>query len=423
MTADTSPAGGFDKLPTWEPTQKEFHDLLQTPEYQNVISERETLERNKYLVIEKLKVALAARNSITDKEAQPHADRLVHFYIDELVASMNESLQAEGEKVREGFLALSATAPTQIEAAIKKANKESPAWVAANDVLFQRIMDRLSPPASMPDGKPEEGAVTKKGESYLSPDAWQKRISIDGRLVQEDWDALQKIKPPSDADAAYAAFETISGSLQQLQVIDSNNFTFIRSTPALRPGVRFALSFVLAGAALVSFLVAMKTKRLPKKGLLALGLLLYLNRNRASRLSFLSGSGYEPLTTALRGTEEGKQVFEALGDKSNAQAIKDFTDREKKRFSLPVNAREGFPKVDASYTTLISELGLKSEAGEKLRKMSAENIGKLSAITSKFTPEEMEIALQFVRRNIDVPTAVNSLPNQNLGIQNAQQRS
>lgn len=406
MKSGASSAGGFEKLPAWKPTRENFAELLQTPEYQNVISSRETLAQNAATVMEKLKLLLIMRNGLPDGEAKIQADDLVREYIDALAASMNARLQAEGEKVRVGFLALSATAPAQIEEAIEKArvDKESPAWVEANDALFQRIIGRFSPPASMPDGKLEE--------SYLSPDIWQKRISIDGRLVQEDWDALQKIKPP-DGTAAHAAFEAMRGNLQQLQVIDSNNFTFIRSTPALRPGVRFALSFLLAGAALVSFLIATKTKRLPKKGLLALGLLLYLNRNRASPLSFLTGPRYAALTRELRGTEEGKKVFEALGDKSNTTTfIKEFVTRERQRFSLPVHAREGFPSVDESYATLTKDLGFEPESkeGKMLRKMSSQDIGELSGIISKFTPKEMEIAVQFVRRDVDAARDVGAIP-------------
>ncbi|MEK7563725.1 MAG: hypothetical protein AAB544_05035 [Patescibacteria group bacterium] len=413
MPDATPSAGGFDKLPVWEPTRENFADLLQTPEYQNVISSRETLAQNAATVMEKLKLLLTMRNGLPDGEAKIQADKLVREYIDELAASMNARLQAEGEKVRVGFLALSATATAQIEEAIEKArgDKESPAWVDANDALFRRIIGRFSPPASMPDGKLEEGAVTEKGESYLSPDAWQKRISIDGKLVQEDWDALQKIKPP-DGTAAYAAFEAMRGNLQQLQVIDSNNFTFIRSTPALRPGVRFALSLFLAGATLISFLIATKTKRLPKKGLLALGLLLYLNRNRASPLSFLSGPRYAELTRELRGDAAGKEVFEKLGDKDHRTDIKEFVARERKRFSLPVHAREGFSNADESYATLMEALGIdpESSAGKRLRKMPPNDIAELSSVIHKFTPEEMEIAVQLVRRDVDIPRDVGAIP-------------
>lgn len=405
MSDATPSAGGSEKLPVWEPTRENFADLLQTPEYQNVISSRETLAQNQATVMEKLKLLLTMCNGLPDGEAKIQAGDLVREYIDELAASMNARLQAEGEKVREGFLALSATATAQIEEAMKKArgDKESPAWVEANDALFQRIIGRFSPPASMPDGKLEE--------SYLSPDIWQKRISIDGRLVQEDWDALQKIKPP-DGTAAHAAFEAMRGNLQQLQVIDSNNFTFIRSTPALRPGVRFALSFLLAGAALVSFLIATKTKRLPKKGLLALGLLLYLNRNRASPLSFLSGPRYAALTRELRGDAAGKEVFEKLGNKDNRTAIKEFVARERKRFSLPVHAREGFSNASESYATLMEALGIdpESSAGKRLRKMPPNDIAELSSAIHKFTPEEMEIAVQLVRRDVDVARDVGTIP-------------
>jgi hypothetical protein len=196
--------------------------------------------------------------------------------------------------------------------------------------------------------------------------------------------------------------------------MDPSNLTFVDTSPSLNPGTRFAMSCLLAGFGLFSLLISWKSGRVPIKGLMAIGLLVYLNSNRGSNLSFLSSPRYESLTQKLKGSEGGGAVIEALGESGNQRALNDFAKRERQRVSLPVTQpvtqREDFPESEQSYAILTEELGLGQQAAKILRTMLPSEIAELSRILKGLNAEEKEIFTQFVRRGINVPEAIASIP-------------
>jgi hypothetical protein len=143
--------------------------------------------------------------------------------------------------------------------------------------------------------------------------------------------------------------------------------------------------------------MARKSGRISKKGLLALGLLLYIHRNPDSRLSALSSARYEELTKTLRGTPEGKAVIEALGDRNNRNALKDYAKRENQRQKLAPGARGDLESEPESKEELIGELGLEDKAADKLRSMSFPEILALSKTLQKFNTEELDIASEYAK--------------------------
>lgn len=410
MTADVSSTGTPETpaIPSgdWNPTKEEYQAFLQ--EHEESISLRATVVQNAANVANKLKLALTVSHQMQEKDAEKKSWEIVNKYIDELAATMNARIQMEGEGVRDQFLALSEAAPKEIQDALAEAKKANPQWYDMHEERLETILEHFAPPPNMKNGGFIEGEKEEKGGSYLSSHRWLGRPSIDGDLVRADWEIFRKIHAvPGSTEQA--ALNVIESNMRTLYDMDQGNLTFVNSTPPLRPGARFAWSFLLAGAGLFSLLVARKTKRFPKKGLLAIGLLVYLNRNRDSRLFFLSGPRYEALTKKLQGSEGGKAVFQALGESKNRTALKEFVKRER---SLPVIERKDLPDSEESYATLIDNIGLakNKEAAKRLREMSFSDIEELSKTLQQFNPEELEIAEQFVRRKIDPLKAAAEVP-------------
>lgn len=407
MTLNASSAGA-DKprapKSDWNPTNKEFKTFVD--ENKDALVLRDSIPGNAYRIAQKIHLVFG----VSPEKSQ----KIVNKYIDELAATVNERMQGEGERVRVEFLALSKSAPKEIQDLIREARKVNAPWCDQHQEQFDVILGHFGLPSTMQNGKFLEGEKGERGESYLTADRWQKRPSIDGELVRKDHEKLRNIDAvPGSAEQL--VLKAIDTNMRALYDMDRENMSFVNSAPSLRPGARFAWSFLLAGIVLYSGLIAWKTKRVPKKGLLALGLLLYLNRNRGSELRMLADGRYETLTKELQGSEEGKNVFQALGQSGNRTALKEFAAREKKRQSLPANQREGLPSSDESYALLTEELGFTPESvgGKKLRSMPVADIYELSKSLQRFSDEEMEIAMQFVRRKIDVPEAIASVPLQN----------
>ena len=405
------PSDGTDALPSFTEKGDLKKFINERKDVQEVISDRDTLTQNAVRVAGKLQLALTVSRGMEDAAAKKMSDAIINKYIDELAATMNTRIQMEGEGVRDQFLALSEAAPKEIKDALAEAKKANPQWYEMHEEQCENILGHFAPPPNMKDGEFIEGEKEEKGGSYLSSHRWLGRPSIDGDLVKADWEIFRKIHavPGTKEQAALDAMEK---NMRQLYDMDKSNMTFINSTPALRPGARFAWSFLLAGAGLFSLLIAWKNKSVPKKGLLAIGLLLYLNRNRDSKLSFLSSPQYQSLTKELQGTEEGKKVLQALGESGNRTALKEFAKRERSRTTLPVTQRKELPASEESYAMLIAEMGFGKESAEakRIRAMPFSDIFELSKTLHKFNPEELEIAEQFVRRGIDPVKAAAEVP-------------
>ena len=392
MPDDVS-SDGPDALPSFTEKGDLKKFINERKDVQEVISDRDALVQNAVRVAGKLQLALTMSRGMEDAAAKKMSDAIINKYIDELAATMNARIQMEGEQVKKEFTEL-----IQIKPSLLSTLNGLKGFTDTDRGSLEKIIEHFALPDDADDGK-----------SYLG--TWMGRDAINGRLMQTDYAILSIIHAPQGTPE-HAFLQEIENNMKKLQQMDPSNLTFINSTPSLRPGARFAWSFLLAGAGLFSLLIAWKNKSVPKKGLLAIGLLLYLNRNRDSKLSFLSSPQYQSLTKELQGTEEGKKVLQALGESGNRTALKEFAKRERSRTTLPVTQRKELPASEESYAMLIAEMGFGKESAEakRIRAMPFSDIFELSKTLHKFNPEELEIAEQFVRRGIDPVKAAAEVP-------------
>ncbi len=317
-------------------------------------------------------------------EDQTNAITLRGEYLDALAATMNERLEKEGAGIKEKFIKLVENKGRGREKMLSRL--EGLQGFTENDKeALRKIVGHFALADDSEDGK-----------SYLT--RWLNRDATNGRLVQQDLPVFERIEKNAPKDSEEGKFlAALRNNLLELRRMDPQNLTFVRSTPRMSAGGKFIVSLLLGGIALLSLLMARKSGRIPKKGLIALGLLLYIHRNPDSKLSALSSSRYEELTKSLRGTPGGKGVIEALGDRNHRTALKDFAKREKQRQTLAPTARNDLQSSKESMDELIGELGLKDAEAEKLRSMPVAEILELSKTLQKFNPEELEIAGEYAK--------------------------
>ncbi len=321
-------------------------------------------------------------------EMQTNAITMRGEYLDALAATMNERLQKEGAGIKKKFIDDLVEDKERGRNAMLNRLEGLNGLTEKDKKDLRKIIGHFALAEDSEDGK-----------SYLT--RWLNRDATNGYLVQEDYPVFQRIAKNAPKGAPEEKFlADLDGNFLKLRKMDPQNLTFIRSTPTMNPGGRFMLSLLLGGIALLSLLMARKSGRIPKKGLIALGLLLYIHRNPDSKLSALSSSRYEDLTKGLRGSPEGKAVIEALGDHNHRGALKDFAKREKQRQTLPPAQRNELLDSKKSMDELIGELGLKDGAAAKLRSMPVAEILALGRTLQKFNAEELEIAGEYAKEDV-----------------------
>lgn len=385
-----------------EPSREQFQALLKESEKAIVL--QDPLVYNARRVAQKLQLALQARGN-SPEHSREMANKIITKYIDDLAGSMHERIQREGSLVREGYL----KKVPDVQAMLPKLEKLR--FTERDKEVMRRMIERFSDPAH---------PAAEDEKTYLG--RWMDRDAVDGRLIAQDYDAFATIERNTLPGSEEQAFvRRLHEHLRDLRRLDPQNLTLYSSAPRMSNGGRFAVSLMLGAVGLLSLLVARKTGQIPKKGLMALGLLLYLNRNPGSKLAFITSENYEPLTKELQGTEEGRKIFAALGGRGNQEALAAFKRREKQRMQLPIGQREELPSVEESLKELMQDLGLQGKENErkeyvpsaeerKLREMGIENIISLSSTLQKFSEEELDIATDFVRRNIDPAKEIKKIP-------------
>ncbi|TSC97252.1 MAG: hypothetical protein Greene101449_1254 [Candidatus Peregrinibacteria bacterium Greene1014_49] len=422
MLEDTPPDGA-ETLPTFTKAG-DLTKFLNRKDVRESISDRDTLLQNAARVADKLKIALIVSQKMTEKKAIQESNTIIEHYLDELREAMGKLAQMKGEEVRDQFLTLSVTAPKEIQDALEEAQKANPERYAqwhdtkdpnlggsVGDVL-EKIIGHFTPPGQIAEDGTFAWEEGEKGSSYLTPNRWQNRPSIDGALVRADYEIFRKIHA-TPGSKEQAVLDAVYRNMKKLYTMDKSNMTFVNSTPALRPGVRFMFTLFFAGVTIYSLLLAKKDpKQLWKTGI-AIGFLLFLIRKPDSELRFLSGPRYEALTKKLQGTEAGKAVFLALGKPENRDALNKFAKRERLRALAPVS-QGGIPNSKESKRLLLQDMGIGegSPAGKILMDdaMPVANILELSQTLQKFSEEELGIAEQFVRRGIDPVKAAAGVP-------------
>ncbi len=351
-------------------------------------SYKKFLEANKESIPHKEPVSFAARRTVDKlqlalKIPSDEAQKIVGKYMDELAATMNERLAEEGKEVREKYIAL-INDPVRGRTAMEKRLDTLTGFTPNDQKALATIVGHFT--------ILEKG---EKGKSYLT--RWMNRDATNGNLAQEDYPVFQRIAKNAPKGSPEEKFLTnLHENLRDLRRMDPYNLTFIRSTPTMNPGGKFIVSLLLGGIALFSLLMARKSGKLPKKGLVALGLLYYIHRNPDSKLSFLSSSRYETLTKELRGSKEGTAVIDALGDKKSRTALRDFAKREHQRQHLNPAQRSGLLSSEDSMKDLVAALRLGGKSESKLRSMQVNDILELSTTLQKFSREELSITGEFV---------------------------
>ena len=338
------------------------------------VKHKETVTTAAISVAKQLQLAL----SIPSAEAE----KIVQRNMGALTATMNERIQMEGVQVKEKYIALindPVRGRSSMEGKLQKLN----GFTEKDRKSLEGILSHF---VVLGD--------KERGKSYLT--RWMNRDATNGRLAQEDYEAFKRIHAP-EGSKEKAFLDQLYDNMLELRKMDPENLTFVNSMPRMSNGARFVASLLLGGIALFSLLMARKSGRIPKKGLVALGLLFYIHRNPESKLSFLSSSRYETLTKELRGSKEGTAVIDALGDKRNRTALRDFARRESKRQSLSATQRGGLQNSTDSINELTASLGLGGEKARKLRSMEVADILELSGTLQKFSREELDITGEFVK--------------------------
>lgn len=319
------------------------------------------------------------------------SDAITGKYLDELASTMKVRLEGLGKHVRASYQRLIED-PVRGTSAMEKRLDALTGFTARDRAALEGIISHF---CILDEGR--------RGKSFLG--RWMHRDAMDGRLVAQDYATLQRIHAPQGSEEK-AFLDQLNRNLAELKNIDPQNLTFAKSTPSLSPGGKFVLSLLLGGIALLSFLVARKTKRLPKKGLIALGLLYFLHRNPESKLSFLSSPEYERITEKLRGKPAGQGLIDALGKGNNRTALRNFAKRERQRQSLPAAARGNLPDAKESLRDLADALGLNNDEKALLASMATQDIILLATTLQKFSSAELDITATFVkegatRKNLD----------------------
>lgn len=393
MRAETPADGAKDSAAfsaeNWDMSKEEFKDVL--GEHRESIPVDVTVETARHVAAKLLlHLKLASMPGHTDAERSALEERshvITRKYIGELAATMHTRLEEEGRQIRSAYKTLIEDPTLGREAMLKRLDALQNLEPAHRKIL-EEIIGHFC--------VLEEG---EKGKSLLG--RWINRDAIHGALWRQDveaWQRIRNVAPPEKPEGKLIA--DVGRQLQALRRLDPQNLTFDSSVPSLSPGGKFVVTLLLGGIALFSLLMARKSGTVSKKGLIAIGLLLYLYRNPESKLQFLSTPEYERLTEHLRGSPEGQQVIDALGSRGNAPALKDYAKREKLRRTLAPGARGDLPSVERSREELISDLGLKGDVAGKLRAKSPEDILALSTALQKFSPSGLDIAQNFAKEDV-----------------------
>jgi len=319
------------------------------------------------------------------KKLEATSEAITAKYLDELASTMNVRLEGLGKHVRASYEILIKDTERGTSA-MENRLKGLAGFTDKDRATLEGILRHF---CILDEGE--------KGKSFLS--RWMHRDAMDGRLVAEDYAALQRIHAP-EGSKEKAFLDQLNRNLAELKNIDPQNLTFAKSTPSVSPGGKFVLSLLLGGIALLSFLVSRKTKRLPKKGLIALGLLYFLHRNPESKLSFLSSPEYERLTAKLRGKPAGQGLIESLGNRNNRRELLKFAKREQQRQTLPAAARGNLPDANTSLQDLSDALGLKKDEKALLASMPTQDIILLATTLQKFSTEELDKTATFVGEGV-----------------------
>jgi len=389
MRAETPADGAKDSAAfsaeNWDMSKEEFEDVLS--EHRESIPVDVTVETARHVAAKLLlHLKLASMPGHTDAERSALEERshvITRKYIGELAATMHTRLEEEGRRIRSEYETIASGREAMLTRLGALENLEP-----NHRKILEEIIGHFC--------VLEEG---EKGKSLLG--RWINRDAINGTLWRQDveaWQRIRNVAPPEKPEGKLIA--DVGRQLQALRRLDPQNLTFDSSVPSLSPGGKFVATLLLGGIALFSLLMARKSGTMSKKGLVAIGLLLYLYRNPESKLQFLSTPEYERLTKNLRGSPEGQQVIDALGSRGNAPALKDYAKREKLRRTLAPGARGDLPSVEQSREELISDLGLKGDVAGKLRAKSPEDILALSTALQKFSPSELDIAQNFAKEDV-----------------------
>lgn len=372
-------SGGSSTAPTSsEMSQELFQSLLE--KHKDVIPHAGTIDEAK-IAVQKLLLAL----SISHEKSVA----IVNDYIHILRKSIQQRKDAEGNEVQIRYMGLSMRIQNDIAPQLSSLN-----FTDSEKQSLREIIEHFE----IPDDN-----QAKTGQFYLRQ--WNGRFATNGILVKKDLPILERImgeKPKQSPEQAF--LNELRSSMKELWKMDQTNLTFLKSTPTLTPGIRFALSCLLAGTSLFSFFMARKSGKFPIKGAIAAGLLLYLNRNGTSNLSYLATSSYEKITAGLRGTAEGERMLMQFGQAGNREAILQFTKREHIRAGAPLNDPriKDLPSREESYAELSSALGFGTKERKILSNMRFNDIAELAAKLQKFKPDELHIACTFKRRDISI---------------------
>jgi hypothetical protein len=340
----------------------------------DALDHKETMTVSARRTAERLQLAL----KIPSEDAQ----RIVSKYLDDLAGTMNERLTLEGQGIRKAYTELINDRDRGTKAMENRLSK----LTGLTEKDRKSLEAILSHFCLLKEGE--------KGTSYLT--RWMNRDATNGRLAQQDYAVFKRIHAPQGTPEK-AFLDQLYQNMLELRKMDPQNLTFIDSAPSVSGGGKFVLSLLLGGIALFSLLMARKSGRIPKKGLIAIGLLFYLHRNPQSKLSFLSTPQYEELTKDLRGSKQGQEIIAALGDRRYRTALKNFTKREQQRQTIPAGARGNLSSSEQSLKDLSAALGLSPSAEALLKTKSPQQIAALSATLQKFNPEELNITGEFVK--------------------------
>ena len=395
MSLDSSTAGAESpafRPEEWDMSQENYKNFLQENAEKYPIDTTVAMARGvvKKLLLSQQVARMPGLSEEQLKILEARSDAITGKYLDELAATMQERLKKEGDGIREKYLLLindTEHGRDAMEATLEKLD----GFTEKDKESLRKILEHF---IVLDEGE--------KGKSYLT--RWLNRDATNGYLVQEDYEVFQRIeknilKNPKNPSKEEQFLSMLRGNLVALRQMDPNNLTFIKSTPGLNPGGRFILTLLFGGIALMSLLMERKSGRIPKKGLVALGLLYYIHRNPASKLSFLSTPTYERLTTKLRGSDKGKKVIEALGDHANKDLHRDFAKQHRKRGKASPEQYKNLESSTKAREDLIAELGLK---GTPIEDMTTEEIIELSRELQKFPSdgEQLDIVGEFTKEGV-----------------------